>query len=61
MDKNTNQLRGEKKQEQKLEALLLKRLHGDEAILHTQAGFEKIRIRVRQRIKTNKASREPVN
>jgi len=61
MNKNVNDFRAEKrKQEQKLEALLLERLQNSDVILHTEVEFEKIRTTVKQRIEANKTSRKPV-
>ncbi len=49
MDKETDECRIERKeQEQKLEALLLKRLQSNETILHTKAEFEKIKKGLRK-------------
>lgn len=61
MKNNTNDSRAEKKeQEQKLEALLLKRLQSGETILHTKAVLEKIKIRVKQRIKTTRDNQKSI-
>jgi hypothetical protein len=59
MDKNTNEYREEKKkQEQKLEALLLERLEGEAAPL-TKADFEEIKKRGLARLKAKKTVKNP--